>query len=133
MPIWVCGLGVLLILVGLLWCFLRQFEASLYGTIERIAGTVLFLGFGASAVLCWNNQWIEMQDSNTFLYSTIFGIKKAYAFSDILELKQNQDSFTLILETGKVHIESCAVLSDSFVQAVDAALENSHNNPEIPQ
>lgn len=49
--------------------------------------------------------------------------KKKHQFLEIRELKQNSDSLTLVLENGKVHIESCAIMSKRFVNAVDSILE----------
>lgn len=59
-------------------------------------------------------------DDETFLYSTMLGNKKSYRFADIQRLNKNNDSFTLIMKDGKVHIESCAVISSRFMKALYA-------------
>lgn len=38
-------------------------------------------------------------------------------------LKQNADSISLICEGGKIHIESCAIMTDRFIAAVNSILE----------
>ena len=50
----------------------------------------------------------------------MLGNKKSYRFADIQRLNKNNDSFTLIMKDGKVHIESCAVISSRFMKALYA-------------
>ncbi len=78
------------------------------------------LTLGASAFLCWRNQKICMLSDETFAYTTMFGRTTVHRFEDIVALKKKNDSFTLILKTGKVHIESMAILSDRLIQRIDA-------------
>lgn len=118
LPIWVCGLGVLLLAAAAV-LFVTAFFTSIY----CLAATAACLGLGAAAILCWKNQWAIMVDQNTFVYSTMFGRKIQYRFSEIRELKQGSDSSTLIMEDGKVHIESCAILSERFLDAIDSRIE----------
>ena len=99
LPVWVCCIGVLF-LVAALVCLTFVFTTS----ANFLIGFVVCFGLGISAILCWKNQWIMMLD-------------------EIRELKQNSDSLTLVLENGKVHIESCAIMSKRFVNAVDSILE----------
>ena len=122
LPFWICGCGIF---------FLITLPAYLYWFITDgfmwywLLGVVLWLGFGASAVLCWLNQSAWMISDSTFIYQTMFGRKIEYRFSDIRDLKYGNDSMTLILENGKVHIESCAVKSERFVNAINAALKET--------
>ena len=119
LPAWVCGLGIFMLAAAaaLLVC---TFAFSVYCVI----GTVICLPVGIFVLLCWKNQWARMETSDIFTYSTMFGNQKQYRFSDIRELKQNSDSMTLILQNGKIHIESCVVLSDRFADAINHALGN---------
>ena len=118
LPVWVLGLGVVF-LVGALICLVLTFTASIFSLI----GFVICMGFGTAAVLCWKNQWAIMVDQDSFVYSTMFGKKKQYHFSDIKELKPNSDSVSLVCEDGKIHIERCAIMSDRFITAIDSILE----------
>lgn len=77
------------------------------------------LTLGAAAFLCWRNQKICMLSDEEFTYTTMFGKTTVYRFEDIVALKKNKDSFTLILKNGKVHIESMAVLSDRLIRRID--------------
>ena len=43
-------------------------------------------------------------------------------FSDITGLKRNADSMTLLVGTEKVHIESCAILSERLIKLIDKEL-----------
>ena len=73
--------------------------------------------FFIAAVLCWNNQWIEVINEEEFVYSSMFGRKTTYRFADIVEVKKNADSQDLIFSDGKVHIESCAVVSANLINS----------------
>ena len=118
LPIWVCGLGIVFLISAVV-----LFVLAILKSIFCLVGVVACLGFGCSAILFWKNQWIMMVDDNEFVYSTMFGKKTHYRFSQIKDLKQNADSSTMIFENGKVHIESCAIMSDRFVSAVNSVLE----------
>ena len=72
---------------------------------------------GIAAALCWNNQWIEVINEEEFVYSSMFGRKTTYRFADIVEVKKNADSQNLIFSDGKVHIESCAVVSANLINS----------------
>ena len=85
-----------------------------------IAGIAAW-AFGIAAALCWKNQKIRILDEETFVYTTMFGRKKIYRFEDIIALKRNRDSFTLIMKGGKVHIESTAILSDRLIEKIGGA------------
>lgn len=84
---------------------------------------VLGIALGAAALLCWKNQSIHVISDAQFTYTTMFGRTYTYAFSDIQELRRNQDSMTLIVGGSKVHIESMAILSDRLVKLINQALE----------
>ncbi len=120
LPFWVCVLGIFFLIAA---CVLlaSTFSSSVYSLI----GFGICLALGVSAILCWKNQSIKMIDENTFVYTTMFGRENHYSFSDIQELKISQDSFTLILDHGKVHIENCAIMSESFIAALDSVIKRS--------
>ena len=118
LPFWVCILGLVFLLAACV-CLVFKFTTSVYSLI----GFVICLVLGISAILCWKNQSVKMIDDNNFVYTTMFGRENQYCFSDIRELKKNSDSFTLVLDNGKVHIESCAIMSERFINAVDSVLE----------
>lgn len=48
-----------------------------------------------------------------------------YPFADIRAVKQNSDSLTLTLTTGKVHMESIAILSQALVDRINRQLETA--------
>ena len=48
----------------------------------------------------------EMVSDEEFIYSTMFGRKTKYCFSEIVGLVEHKDSMTLYMKKGKVHIES---------------------------
>ena len=87
-----------------------------------IIGVILCGGLGIAAWLCWKNQTIRIIDDNTFEYTTFLGKPTVYHFSDIKALRTNQDSLTLILTNGKVHIESMVCMSETLLDKINSAL-----------
>lgn len=69
-----------------------------------------------------------MLDTDSFVYSTMFGNETQYDFTQVRELRLHSDSATLILETGKVHIEKCAILSKRFKKAIGRALAKTETD-----
>ena len=118
LPFWVGGFGFVCLACAIAW-FIYSMKA---GAFYLMLGIVC-VGFGAAAVLCWWNQSVRMIGGDAFIYRTMFGREIQYRFSDIRDLKYNADSMTLILENGKVHIESRAIKSERFIEAVNAALK----------
>lgn len=120
LPVGVCFLGIFFLILAAIFFSLARFVNLLgYYIFSMIP-----LGFGIAAILCWKNQWIVMLDDDVFIYSTMFGRKKRYYFSEILYLKQHGDSQTLVLQNGKVHVEGCAILSEQFSNAVNPRIQN---------
>ncbi|MBR5287015.1 MAG: hypothetical protein IKU34_00295 [Clostridia bacterium] len=78
------------------------------------------LALGVSAFLCWRNQKICILSDEEFTCTTMFGKSRTYRFDEIVALRKNNDSFTLIMKDGKVHIESMAILSDRLIEQIDA-------------
>ena len=93
-----------------------------------IIGVLICGGLGIAAWLCWKNQTIRIVDDDTFEYTTFLGKTTMYHFSDIKELRVNQDSMTLILANGKVHIESMVHMSQALVDKIDQSIEKTSSN-----
>ncbi len=87
-----------------------------------IIGVLLCGGLGIAAWLCWKNQTIKIVGEDHFEYTTFLGKTTVYRFSDIKELRTNQDSWTLILTNGKVHIESMVYMSEILYNKIDEAI-----------
>lgn len=119
LPIWVCGLGVFLLAAAV--------ACAVAGVILSnpwfVLGVLACLSVGIAAILCWKNQWVMVVNESEFVYSTMFGRQTTYRFSQITGLKQNSDSMTLLLDDMKVHIESCAIISERFGKYLDRALD----------
>ncbi len=96
-----------------------MFVTQIWGLI---IGVILCGGLGIAAWLCWKNQTIRIIDDDTFEYTTFLGKTTIYHFSDIKNLRTNQDSLTLILTNGKVHIESMVCMSETLLDKINSAL-----------
>ena len=107
LPFWVCGAGIFFLAVCPVYLYWFLIETSAW---QWLLGFVLFFVLGVSAVLCWQ---------------TMFGRKHEYRFSEIRDLKHGRGSMTLILEHGKVYIDSCAIKSTRFINAINAALKKA--------
>ena len=96
--------------------------------VDGILYVLICGGLGIAAWLCWKNQTIRIVDDDTFEYTTFLGKTTVYRFSDIKELRVNQDSMTLILANGKVHIESMVHMSETLANKIDQAI-NKNDTP----
>ena len=115
----VLAIGVVVFLLGVgLGIF-----AALSLHIAAALGAVACVALGIVAFMCWNNQKIFMITDEIFCYRTFLGNDHEYRFSQIRKAIQNSDSITLVMETGKVHIESSAILSQRLVERIDRELE----------
>lgn len=92
-----------------------------------IIGVLICGGLGIAAWLCWKNQTIKIVGENQFEYTTFLGKTTVYRFSDIKELRVNQDSLTLILTKGKVHIESMVCMSETLYNKIEAAVDANNS------
>ena len=112
LPAWIGGLGVFFLIAAAV-CLILGFAIS----AGWLVACVICLLLGIAALMCRRNQWIEITGSDTFVYSTMFGRKTEYHFSDIQDIKigSDNDSYTMIMSDGKVHIEDCAVMSEKFI------------------
>lgn len=96
--------------------------ADKYTALFYIGGAALVL-FGVVALMCWKNQKVHIISDESFTYTTFLGRTEIYRFDEIVGLKRNSDSMTLLLKYGKVHIESMAVLSDRFRELIIQSLQ----------
>ena len=121
LPNWLRYFGFVLMLAGVICAVLGLIVFPAFMIVGLIAA-VFFVGMGIAAELCWKNQWAEMLNDKKFVYSTMFGKQHQYRFSEIKGVKHNSDSMTLLLENGKVHIESCAIVSERFAERLNDTL-----------
>ncbi|MGN0517624.1 MAG: DUF6560 family protein [Acutalibacteraceae bacterium] len=129
LPIWILSFGVILIVAGIVVGIYAVFHFS----VAAVIGVVCCLGLGVAALMCWKNQTIKILSNDSFEYSTFLGNKKIYYFNQITSLRMNNDSMTLFVGGDKVHIESCAILSERFVQRVDEVLEQVYSDTDSQQ
>ena len=125
LPDWILGLGAVLIAAALLAidAALGLFNVFKIGPVGTAAIAVAALVLGAAAALCWRNQKIFIRSEETFEYRTFLGNSRTYRFDEIEGVKQGSDSMTLLVRGDKVHIESCAILSQRLVDRINGALQ----------
>ena len=119
LPDWLLLFGIVLVLGGIIA------GIALFGTLGY-ASLLILVGasvLGVLAVMCWKNQSVRVLSDTEFEYTTFLGNKNVYRFDEINGLKQNSDSMTLFVGDGKVHIESCAIITERFANLVNEALE----------
>lgn len=119
LPIWLLAFSIVLFVFGVAAGVYAILMLSLGATIGALIGIAL----GVLALLCWKNQSIVVLSDSTFEYTTFLGNKKLYRFQDITGFKKNGDSTTLFVGSEKVHIESCAVLSEKLIERIDKQLQ----------
>lgn len=119
LPLWLLAFAIIMLVAGVAVGIYAAVELS----VGAVVGAVVCLGLGIMALLCWKNQSIVVLSDESFEYSTFLGNKKEYRFQDITDLKQNNDSMTLFVGNEKVHIESCALLTDRLIELINAQLE----------
>lgn len=120
LPIWILALALVLFLAAVGIILAAVLTAFSVGAIIAV---MLCLLLGELALLCWKNQSIRMLSGDVFEYTTFLGSKKQYRFDAITMLRQNKDSMTLFVGKDKVHIESCAILSDRLVDRINKQLD----------
>lgn len=119
LPIWLLAFAILLMTGGVIMCIFAIIRYS----VGVIVASVIAAFLGVLALLCWKNQTVTMLSDDTFEYSTFLGNKKVYSFSDIRGLKRNNDSMTLYVADGKVHMEACAIITDRLADRIDEQLK----------
>ena len=121
LPLWLFIVGAVCILgslAGAAYILLVDFD------VVGVLICAFFLVLGMGAILCWANQKITILDESTFEYVTFLGNKKVYRFCDITGIRTNKDSQTLFIGKDKIHIESCAIMSQRLINKFNEALEN---------
>lgn len=124
LPIWLLAFSMIFIFIGIVLGVMAVVELS----IGVMFGAVASLGLGVAALLCWRNQQIIVLSDEIFEYTTFLGNKSTYHFRDITGLKENSDSMTLFVGNKKVHIESCAIVSERLVNCINSRLESIYDN-----
>lgn len=119
MPIWLLAFAMVLLVGGVFVGIFAIISLSLGAGIATIVAS----GLGITALLCWKNQTIRMLSEDTFEYSTFLGNKTVYRFSDIKGIKENNDSITLFVANGKVHMESSAIVTERLAERINRQLE----------
>ena len=119
LPVWLLAFAILLMTGGTIMCVFAIIRVSVGIIVASIVAVLL----GILALLCWKNQSVTMLSNDTFEYSTFLGNKRIYRFSDIKGLRRNNDSMTLYVGDGKVHIEACAIISDRLADRIDEQLK----------
>lgn len=126
LPIKLLAFSVVLAMTGII--------AGIYGVLNAsvgaLVGAAAALALGACALLCWKNQTITVLNDEEFEYSTFLGKKIVYRFSDIRLIRKNNDSMTVYVGNGKVHIESMAVLSHRLIELINRQLESLYGEKE---
>ncbi len=122
LPNWLMGFGIVLDIAAVAFLVAACVTQNWMLLIGVGGAGVL----GVFAHLCWKNQTIRILSESTFEYTTLFGKTTVYAFSDIKGIRVNEDSFTMFVGDGKVHIESIAILSQRLFDKIDQALERSN-------
>ena len=119
LPDWLLIMGIILIGsgVGMFGYSLFNFEFMII--LTGIAAILL----GIIACMCWKNQTIRIISTTQFEYTTFLGNKRTYFFNQIQGVKKNSDSITLFVNNEKVHIESCAIMSDELAIRLDKELD----------
>ena len=120
LPIKLLAFSVVLVMAGIALGVYALFS----GAMGAAAGAVIALILGIAACLCWKNQKITVLNDDEFAYSSMFAKKTVYRFSDIRMIRRNNDSMTIFVGNGKVHIESMAILSDRLIERINQQLEN---------
>ena len=115
LPIWLLSFALVLLAGGTAVILLAIVFLSVPAAIVALASIIL----GTAALLCWKNQKILMLSDDSFEYTTFLGNKKVYLFSEIVDLKFGMDSMTLLMENGKVHIESSAIITERLVDRIN--------------
>lgn len=118
LPAFVLALGLVLLAAALVMVCMVIASFRLPLLIAALAAALL----GAAALLCWRNQTIRIVGDDEFIYTTFLGHSRSYRFSQISGIKSSSDSCSLMLGTEKVHIESCAVMSQTLIDRIDQAL-----------
>ena len=121
LPLWVLGMGLFL----LVCCIAAVICAVVIPSVAAAVIALVCFILAAAAMLCWKNQSARMLSDDEFEYKTFLGNTRRYSFSQITRLKQNPDSCTLCVGTEKIHIETCVILTDRFIERINRELSQN--------
>lgn len=118
--------GVAMIFAGLLIAAVSIFSLAFL----LLAFSAIAFLISAYALLCYKNQRIHVLSETEFQYTTFLGKKKIYKFEDIVSIKFNPDSHTLVMKKGRILIESSAHISERlkllFNKELDRVYKANH-------
>ena len=89
-----------------------------------VCGIAIF-ALGVCGVLSWANQKIQILDNTTFRYTTMFGQKRVYRFSDIRDIEpvRSRGERSLHMRDGsKVYIDDYVRMTDKLRRRINAEL-----------
>ena len=100
------------------------YAAATAETAMAVFALIFFIA-AVLLTLAWRNQTAWMLSDDEFEYKTFLGNTRRYSFSQITQLKQNPDSCTLFVGKEKIHIETCAILTDRFIERINRQLSEN--------
>ncbi len=121
LPLWLLAFAIILLIAALAGVVYAIVATSLLAIILAIGA----LGVGVAALLCWKNQTIHMVSNDTFVYTTFLGHRRKYAFSEITGIVRHTDSLSIIARNEKIHVESCAIMTERLATRLDEVLTDS--------
>lgn len=119
------SMGLAMLICGILLGARASLTAADKYTVVFYILSAVTVVAGIAALMCWKNQKVYVLSDTEFTYTTFLGRTYTYRFDEIVALRRNRDSMTLVLQYGKVHIESMAVLSDRFKEKIISRLQPS--------
>ena len=126
LPVKLPAFGLALILAGLV--LLVLFIVS--GALPILIFAIIAVLIAPFTFLCYKFQRIYIISDDEFEYTTFWGKKTVYRFSDIYAIKLGSDSQTLLLRNGKVHIESMAIISDELKEKFNTELDRIYKKQD---
>lgn len=121
LPLWVLAFGLFSLVCGIASAV---YAAATAETAMAVFALIFFIG-AVLLTLAWRNQTARMLSDDEFEYKTFLGNTRRYSFSQITQLKQNPDSCTLFVGKEKIHIETCAILTDRFIERINRQLSEN--------
>lgn len=119
LPIRFAVFGIAMALAGVFFIVI-SFVSRVYALL--FFAPVAFL-ISAFAFLYYKFQRIYVISDTEFRYTNFLGKRKTYKFSDIISIKFNPDSHTLVMKKGKIFIESSAIISERLKLLFNKELE----------
>lgn len=121
LPLWVLAFGLFSLVCGIASAV---YAAATAETAMAVFALIFFIA-AVLLTLAWRNQTARMLSDDEFEYKTFLGNTRRYSFSQITQLKQNPDSCTLFAGKEKIHIETCAILTDRFIERINRQLSEN--------